>query len=230
MQDTQTFICPKCFKRTTIFNTIPETVAPISGVPLSKQANFSFKPMNILYSVMCEDCKELMFDCDQTMIEPITTLLENGYETLYCCEGHHHKIEPDHCCIGDICCIPYICFVPDNVYNRNIAIFANTYSICENLAKKYKYINVEIEDNGDVQQQDEETLKISNCDRIRISANYPTPDRVEVDEDISPCGWDIPAELFEETKKEFAEYLHELIAILPDISYIRRNNNGQGNS
>lgn len=100
----RTYICPKCFRKETITSLIDRfTMYP---TPVSCNVRVRFK--NIDYSVYCKECKENMFECDELLTDPIIKLNQMGYETFYCCQGHHRDYDITNMAVGEILTTPYV--------------------------------------------------------------------------------------------------------------------------
>lgn len=210
MRMKQTYICPKCLKK---FDIHVATWGIRHDNLLDRDV--IVKPMEIRSEVYCNECDEFMFPCDDKMIYPVIGLNSKGYETLYCCEGHHSSIDPENVGINETCSLPYMVFVPYGIYNHENELFKQTYDICLTLAAKFKHISIEMNRNSDVQYQaSEDDPHILNADRIDITARYHKETFTETEK---LYGYTETTAMWKEAKDEFLRYLDILIEELPNI-------------
>lgn len=85
------YICPKCHRIISIKVKQDIEIIPDDNQDLDKIEALLFHPSAMVLS--CEKCDETMFRCDNEFVDRIIKLNENGFITVYCCEGHGPSIE-----------------------------------------------------------------------------------------------------------------------------------------
>lgn len=101
---TQTYLCPSCWKKQEVSFARPEII-------VKENHGCDYRYFNTTIAIVCKDCMEEMFQCDNSLADIIISLNKNGIAaTRYCCEGHHVD-EPDkHVHVYELYSHPYITF------------------------------------------------------------------------------------------------------------------------
>lgn len=211
----QYFICPKCLEKVEVKTDIPV---------VSYSHNIGERDIEIKlierpnFQVRCVNCDDFMFECDENMVYPVIGLNQKGYETFFCCEGHHTEIDPENCHLNTVYSYPYIDFTIRNIYDENNEAFKEIYRICKDLAEKFKYVTLEIVKNNGAQWMNIESGEIRNCHRIRISTRF-YKDESELTDIDKMYGYTMTVDNWSTAKKEFLRYLDVLIEELPLVKF-----------
>ena len=114
----QFYICSHCRNTVSITNTNIERLSyDYTGTDVT---HTTIEPMSIDYWVRCNKCNDMMFECDEKMVPYIVALMKRGYETLWCCEGHHRDLGDPTIMPNEEYIIPYLSlYIPSNIFESN---------------------------------------------------------------------------------------------------------------
>ena len=114
----QFYICSHCRNTISITNKNIEKLSyEYTGTDVT---HTTIEQMSIGYYVKCDKCDNMMFECDEKMVPYIVALIERGYETLWCCEGHHIELNDPSIMPREEYRVPYVSlYIPRGIFEAN---------------------------------------------------------------------------------------------------------------